>query len=415
MKNKKGFTLIELLTVIVILTILLLVSVPAVTKYIDSSRKDTYVVDVAQAINSVRTDALKTGVSEEKVYTFTEINALLDKKLVESPYGNNYDDDSYIKVVVENDKPTYKVCIVDIEGNGIYNSYTIDKSLFVSGNPNNDYCHAEDDLSIPACTWTGPYSDSALTTSLTELSQNATVYFGLTCTDDVELSNGLQVAELTSSNSVVLSNITIVSSTETSTTQYEYVISAATSYSIGSATISLAADAIKDRSNKGNTQTTSSSTSLSKIYVYKEGEEYSSFTGGWNFTAATNYGGYSRNQDNEIQVYVVDANTWTLSSACTNNAIDVTNYTALKFNVTQASIIGSSSYSFKQIGLSNSNSRMGSSGSTVREGTCNVGLVTINVSDLTGSYYVCTEEWQVTAGTGNSGGAKVHFNRAYFE
>ena len=39
-KNKKGFTLIELLAVIVILGVIMVIAVPAVTKYIDKSRKD---------------------------------------------------------------------------------------------------------------------------------------------------------------------------------------------------------------------------------------------------------------------------------------------------------------------------------------------------------------------------------------
>ncbi len=42
MKNKKGFTLIELLAVIVILGVIMVIAVPAVTKYIDKSRKEGF-------------------------------------------------------------------------------------------------------------------------------------------------------------------------------------------------------------------------------------------------------------------------------------------------------------------------------------------------------------------------------------
>ena len=38
LNNKKGFTLIELLAVIVILAILVMVAIPAVTKYLNSAR-----------------------------------------------------------------------------------------------------------------------------------------------------------------------------------------------------------------------------------------------------------------------------------------------------------------------------------------------------------------------------------------
>ena len=43
MNNKKGFTLIELLAVVIILGILMIIAVPAVSQYIDGSRKSSYV------------------------------------------------------------------------------------------------------------------------------------------------------------------------------------------------------------------------------------------------------------------------------------------------------------------------------------------------------------------------------------
>ena len=41
--KKNGFTLIELLAIIIILGVLMIIAVPAVTKYINDSRKSTYV------------------------------------------------------------------------------------------------------------------------------------------------------------------------------------------------------------------------------------------------------------------------------------------------------------------------------------------------------------------------------------
>ena len=52
--NSKGFTLIELLAVIVILGVLMITAIPAVTKYINNSKKDTFADSALAYINSAR-------------------------------------------------------------------------------------------------------------------------------------------------------------------------------------------------------------------------------------------------------------------------------------------------------------------------------------------------------------------------
>ena len=63
--NSKGFTLIELLAVITIMGILMLVAIPAVSRRIENSRRDTF-MDTAKAYvnavkNAVAADELKCG------------------------------------------------------------------------------------------------------------------------------------------------------------------------------------------------------------------------------------------------------------------------------------------------------------------------------------------------------------------
>lgn len=69
--GKKGFTLIELLAVITIMGILMLVAIPAVSRTIENSRRDTYATLAKQYITTVRNavlaDELKCGTEEKTV------------------------------------------------------------------------------------------------------------------------------------------------------------------------------------------------------------------------------------------------------------------------------------------------------------------------------------------------------------
>lgn len=96
--NGKGFTLIELLAVITIMGILMLVAIPAVSRTIENSRRDTF-ADVAKTYinavrNSVLADELDCGTGDNKesvgatgtgVYYFKiDSNAQSTKDIIES-------------------------------------------------------------------------------------------------------------------------------------------------------------------------------------------------------------------------------------------------------------------------------------------------------------------------------------------
>lgn len=118
--NKKGFTLIELLAVIVILAILVMVAIPAVTKYLNESRKGTFADNALAAIGAVRNEAVIEGLPSGTTYYLDDINDLLEKKLLSSPFGQQYETGSYITINIADDgTTTYSMCLTDKGGNGL--------------------------------------------------------------------------------------------------------------------------------------------------------------------------------------------------------------------------------------------------------------------------------------------------------
>lgn len=94
--NSKGFTLIELLAVITIMGILMLVAIPAVSRTIENSRRDTY-MDTAKAYlnavkNAVAADEIKCTIKTGDEFTNAS-NYVLDdaaKVISAQPAGDYY-------------------------------------------------------------------------------------------------------------------------------------------------------------------------------------------------------------------------------------------------------------------------------------------------------------------------------------
>lgn len=129
--NKKGFTLIELLAVIVILAILVMLAIPAVTRYLNSARRNAFADNALRAIEAVRNDVIENGFSSTSnigtrpagvscsggicVYTQTQINELLEKKLNTSAYGEEY---KCVVVWADQNRQTYTMTMIDNGGSG---------------------------------------------------------------------------------------------------------------------------------------------------------------------------------------------------------------------------------------------------------------------------------------------------------
>lgn len=128
--NQKGFTLIELLAVIVILGVLLAIAVPSVTKYINTSKKNTYISNAqsyaSTALQQTTLGTYKAPVNpnEAIVIFFSALEDDLEKGGKTSPYGGAYTADSSFVVIAnvrtaENPKYQSYIAAIDSEGYGI--------------------------------------------------------------------------------------------------------------------------------------------------------------------------------------------------------------------------------------------------------------------------------------------------------
>ncbi|MBE6147137.1 MAG: type II secretion system protein [Firmicutes bacterium] len=124
MRKEKGFTLIELLAVIVILGLLLTIAVPAVSSYITSSKKGSFISSAKLFLNQARNQSLidRNFPRDENEKVTIPISDLdMEKDMQKSSYGNSWvDRKSYIIIenigTSENPKYSYSIALEDEKG-----------------------------------------------------------------------------------------------------------------------------------------------------------------------------------------------------------------------------------------------------------------------------------------------------------
>lgn len=118
-QTKNGFTLIELLAVIIILGILMIIAIPAVTKYIDESRKDSYITTAKTIIGGAR-NLVNSGELEfydKDVTYYIPSSCIKTENSSESPYGDF--SPAYVAVTYNGNSYDYYWISRDTSGIGI--------------------------------------------------------------------------------------------------------------------------------------------------------------------------------------------------------------------------------------------------------------------------------------------------------
>jgi len=129
MKNKKGFTLIELLAVIIILGVLMIIAVPAVTKYINDSRKSSY-VDIAKNISSGVRNLVHSGeldLNDLDTTYYIDGSCIKTENGFKSPYGEFRK--AYVAVTLTSDGSSHEYywTSVDETGTGVKRLINIER------------------------------------------------------------------------------------------------------------------------------------------------------------------------------------------------------------------------------------------------------------------------------------------------
>lgn len=145
------------------------------------------------------------------------------------------------------------------------------------------------------------------------------------------------------------------------------------------------------------------------FYLYNNGNQYTAVTGGWSYAEFLDAGYYSvgnlNTAYNGTTCYLSASGPQKQISAVTVNKIDVTNYNSLRIEV--------SNYTFVDTGyrnLSLVSSRGGVSSPAAQVQISSTGIYAVDISTITGSYYI-----GLYLNSGTSGDCYIGFTRLFLE
>ena len=126
-RKKKGFTLIELLAVIIIFGILMIIAIPSVTKYINDSRKSSYINTAKEIISGARNyvNEGKLGMYDTDTTYYIDYECIKTENAAKSPYGDFTK--AYVVVTYNGNGYEYYWTSVDETGQGISRVLRLDK------------------------------------------------------------------------------------------------------------------------------------------------------------------------------------------------------------------------------------------------------------------------------------------------
>jgi prepilin-type N-terminal cleavage/methylation domain-containing protein len=118
-KRTRGFTIIELLAAVIILGIILIIAVPAVTKYLDDSRSSSYVTTAKNIMSATRVmvNSGKFSFYDADVSYYIPTTCVQSENSNRSPYGDF--DPAYVIVNYEKSGYSYYWVSRDEEGIGV--------------------------------------------------------------------------------------------------------------------------------------------------------------------------------------------------------------------------------------------------------------------------------------------------------